>query len=251
LSATRIAVRAATSGSARNLSAQTGANTAMTAFSELVLANLSAVFRLMKPKPYESSNIPTTTPPAPVVGGLQLVVDPADQIAVDKVADEQEQGVGGLVEVAIPQVMARQRTGANVIGLSAGRADLFVFAAMEMPVALELGATGSLGELMVNVVPRRPAVPRHVVVGDLIGDALVAHNQSRQQPIEHGRCVAVPDGCSHIISCKVGSDVVDQGRRTSEAANCIDDPDSVVDACRAWFVNFGMILTVGRRGLEL
>ena len=82
--------------------------------------------------------------------------------------------VGGLVEVAIPQVMARQRTGANVIGLSAGRADLFVFAAMEMPVALELGATGSLGELMVNVVPRRPAVPRHVVVGDLIGDALVA-----------------------------------------------------------------------------
>jgi hypothetical protein len=40
--------------------------TAMTALSELVLANLSAVFRLMKPKPYESSNIPTTTPPAPV-----------------------------------------------------------------------------------------------------------------------------------------------------------------------------------------
>src|SRR6266576_5696817 len=66
LSATRVAVRAATSGSARNLSAQTGANTAMTALSELVLANFSAVFRLMKPKPYESSNIPTTTPPAPV-----------------------------------------------------------------------------------------------------------------------------------------------------------------------------------------
>src|SRR2546426_2128620 len=62
----RVAVRAATSGSARNFSAQTGANTAMTAFSELVLANFSAVFRLMKPKPYESSNIPTTTPPAPV-----------------------------------------------------------------------------------------------------------------------------------------------------------------------------------------
>src|ERR1700724_1432682 len=62
----RIAVRAATSGSARNLSAQPGANTAMTALSELVLANFSAAVRLMKPKPYESSNIPTTTPPAPV-----------------------------------------------------------------------------------------------------------------------------------------------------------------------------------------
>src|ERR1700719_1494568 len=62
----RVAVRAATSGSARNLSAQTGANTAMTALSELVPANFSAVVRLMKPKPYESSIIPTTTPPAPV-----------------------------------------------------------------------------------------------------------------------------------------------------------------------------------------
>ena len=30
----------------------------MTALSELVLANFSAVFRLMKPKPYESSNDP-------------------------------------------------------------------------------------------------------------------------------------------------------------------------------------------------
>src|SRR6202021_67845 len=62
----RVAVRAATSGSSRNLSAQTGANTAMTALSELVPANFSAVVRLMKPKPYESSIIPTTTPPAPV-----------------------------------------------------------------------------------------------------------------------------------------------------------------------------------------
>src|SRR4051794_6804355 len=62
----RVAVPAATSGSARNLSAETGANTAITALSELVLANLPAVVRLMKPKPYESSTIPTTTPPAPV-----------------------------------------------------------------------------------------------------------------------------------------------------------------------------------------
>src|SRR5467141_3112804 len=61
-----IAVRAATSGSAPNLSAQTGASTAMTAFSELVLANFSAAFRLIKPKPYESRNIPATTPPTPV-----------------------------------------------------------------------------------------------------------------------------------------------------------------------------------------
>jgi hypothetical protein len=42
------------------------ANTAMTAFSELAAANFSAVVRLMKPKPFASSSIPTTTPPAPV-----------------------------------------------------------------------------------------------------------------------------------------------------------------------------------------
>ena len=41
------------------------------------------------------------------VGRRQLGVDPADQIAVDSVADEQEQRIGGLVEMAIPQVMAR------------------------------------------------------------------------------------------------------------------------------------------------
>ena len=71
------------------------------------------------------------------VGGRQLGVDPADQVAVGKVADEQKQGVGGLVEVAIPQVMARQRTAANVLGLGTGLAGLFVSAAMEMPVGLE------------------------------------------------------------------------------------------------------------------
>src|SRR5438045_3717694 len=38
----------------------------MTDASDFVLANLSAVVLLMKPKPYESSSIPTNTPPAPV-----------------------------------------------------------------------------------------------------------------------------------------------------------------------------------------
>jgi hypothetical protein len=87
------------------------------------------------------------------VGGRQLGVDPADQIAVGKVADEQEQGVGGLVEVAIPPVMARQGTGANVLRLGTGPAALFVAAAMEMPVALELEATDTAAELLVDVAP--------------------------------------------------------------------------------------------------
>jgi hypothetical protein len=81
---------------------------------------------------------------------------------------------------------------------------------MEMPVALELGAPDTSGEVLVNVGPGRPAMPLHVLVGDLIGDALVA--QRSHQPIEHSRCVAAPDAGSHIISSQVGSDFVDQGR---------------------------------------
>ena len=141
------------------------------------------------------------------MAACQLGVDPADQIAVGKVADEQEQGVGGLVEVAIPQVMARQRTGANVLGLGTGPAGLFVAAAMEMPVGLELGATDTSAELLVNVAPGRPAMPLHVIVGDRIGDALVA--QSGHQPIEHNSGVAMPDRRLDLVSPQVGSNVVD------------------------------------------
>jgi hypothetical protein len=63
-------------------------------------------------------------------------------------------------------------------------------------------------------------------VRNLIGDALIA--QRRQQPIEYGRGVAAPDRASHFIRCKVGSNVVDQARRTGEAANCMNDPNGVV-----------------------
>ena len=140
------------------------------------------------------------------VGGRQLGVDPADQIAVGKVADEQKQGVGGLVEVAIPQVMARQGTAANVLGLGTGPAGLFVSAAMEMPVGLELGATDTAAELLVDVAPGRPAMPLHVIVGDRIGDALIA--QSGHQPVEHNSGVAMPDCRLDLVSPQVGSNVV-------------------------------------------
>ena len=58
------------------------------------------------------------------------------------VANEQVQGIGELVQVAVTQVMGRQRTARNVIGLGAGLPELGVAAAMEMPVGLELGASG-------------------------------------------------------------------------------------------------------------
>ena len=58
---------------------------------------------------------------------LQLLVDPADQIPIGNVANEQVQRIGGLVEAAVAQVMGRQRTAADVIGLGAGPTELGVW----------------------------------------------------------------------------------------------------------------------------
>ena len=138
----------------------------------------------------------------------------------------------------MPQVMARQRTAADVIGLGTGPADLVVAAAMEMPVALELGATGALAKLLVDVRPWRPPMLLHVIVGDLIRDALIA--ESGHQPIEHGRGVAIPDCCLEHLSARRSArmssirSLTRRGRRHG-----MDQPNSVVDcrsSCEFWDV---------------
>jgi hypothetical protein len=48
---------------------------------------------------------------------LELPVDPADQIAIGDVPNEQEQRVGHLVEPTVAQLVARQRTSVEVIRL--------------------------------------------------------------------------------------------------------------------------------------
>ena len=46
---------------------------------------------------------------------LQPLVDPADQIAIGDVANEEVERIGELVQVAVTQVMGRQRTARNMI----------------------------------------------------------------------------------------------------------------------------------------
>ena len=121
------------------------------------------------------------------VGFSELPVDPADQVAIGNVANEEVEGIGGLVETAVAQVVARHWTSADVVGLGAGAAELVVPAAVEMPVALQLRASGAATELGLDIMPLRAAVSLHVVVGHAIRDALVA--QRRHQPIEQtSRC---------------------------------------------------------------
>ena len=62
---------------------------------------------------------------------LQLLVDPADQISIRNVTNEQVQRISRLVQTAVAQVMGRQWTAADVIGLGAGPTQLGVVAVVE------------------------------------------------------------------------------------------------------------------------
>src|ERR1700730_9002968 len=86
-------------------------------------------------------------------------------------------------------------------------------------------------------------MPLHVIVGDRIGDALVAH--SCQQPVEHNSGVAMSDRRLDLVSPEVGSDVFDQVRRTGKTANSMDDPKRVVDCRTLLVLQFGMFQVVG------
>src|SRR6266404_1970094 len=71
---------------------------------------------------------------------LQPLVDPANQITIGNVANKQVERIRDLVEVAVAQVMGRDWTTADVIGLGAGSAELVISTAVEVPVALQLRA---------------------------------------------------------------------------------------------------------------
>ena len=53
-----------------------------------------------------------------IIGFAQPVIDPADQIAVRNIADEQVERIGGLVEAAVAQIVARQWASVDVARLA-------------------------------------------------------------------------------------------------------------------------------------
>jgi hypothetical protein len=90
----------------------------------------------------------------------------------------------------------------------------------------------------------RPIAPMllHVIVGDLIRDALIA--ESFDQPIKDRRGLALPHCRSDTISIKVSANLLDQARGTGETANPVDHPDRMIDrGCLV--LNFGTSLGVG------
>ena len=111
--------------------------------------------------------------------------------------------------MSVAQIVLRKRTAADVVGLGAGAAVLFVPAIVKMPIAFQLW-TARATDLPRNIRPSRSAMLLHVAVGDLVGDALVA--QSGRQPIEHDSAVAVADRRSDLVGSEIGSNVIDQAR---------------------------------------
>ena len=127
-----------------------------------------------------------------VVRLVQPVIDPADQIAVGNVANEQVEAVGNLVEVAVSQAMGWQRAGGDVVRLGAGAARLLVSAGMKIPIGFQLRASWLPGQILADRAPSRLAMPTHVICGNLVRDPLKA--EIVDQPVEQRRAV-VPFNC--------------------------------------------------------
>ena len=107
---------------------------------------------------------------------IQPPVDPADEVAACDVTDEQMQGICRLVQPTVAQPMIGQWAARQVIGLGAGVPGLVVSAVVKLPVAFELRAAWLSTQVAGNDLPGGLAVALHVVVGDLVGDPLVAQN---------------------------------------------------------------------------
>src|SRR5262245_2042083 len=106
----------------------------------------------------------------------QLPVDPANQIAIGDVADEQEQAVGHLAEAAVAQPVGWQRAMINMLGFSAGASRLLIAAVMKLPVAVQLRTRGWRSQAPLNIAPAGTAMALQIVGRNLIGDSLMTEN---------------------------------------------------------------------------
>jgi hypothetical protein len=108
------------------------------------------------------------------VGGGQLLVNPGDQIPLTLIPKEQVQGIGGLVQAALPERVSGKGAGGQVLGVSTGAARFSVVAAGKPIKASKLGAGGATLKGGVNVGSADPSMLFHVGPSNGVGDPLVA-----------------------------------------------------------------------------
>jgi hypothetical protein len=98
----------------------------------LVRDPVNAAQRLQKGLPHSGRPIRC----AGLISSRKPLVDPADEVSGADIADEQEQGVCGLVQAPVAEVMRGQGAGADVGGFGAGARCLREAAVVKVPVAL-------------------------------------------------------------------------------------------------------------------
>jgi hypothetical protein len=122
---------------------------------------------------------------------LQALVNPADQVAVTDVPNEQEQAIGHPVQGPVAQGQSGQGTGWIVGGLSADSSGADEVAAVKVPVAFQLRAGGLVLQTASHVVPTGSAVLVHEGERGGIRNPLQA--QDLDQPGKQGRGVVSPN----------------------------------------------------------
>ena len=84
-------------------------------------------------------------------------------------------------------------------GLGAGLGTFLKTAPFELPIAVELQARRMTSKASRDAGPARPAMALHVIVGDAVGDALIA--QGLDQPIEQaGGIMSLDSGGEAVLA---------------------------------------------------
>ena len=91
-----------------------------------------------------------------VVRLLQAVIDPANQVTLGDVPNEEVEAVSKLVEMAVSQAVRWQRAFCNVVRLGAGAFRFLVSAIVKMPIGFQLRAGWLLGQNSCGPTGRSP-----------------------------------------------------------------------------------------------
>ena len=102
---------------------------------------------------------------------------------------------------------------------------LYVSAVLEPPITVELGAGGITGKARVDAGPARLPMSLHVVVGDTVGDALIA--QGLDQPLEQAGSIMSLNSSGEAVLA-ASSAVNDKFGIACQAADAVHEIDRVI-----------------------
>jgi hypothetical protein len=132
-----------------------------------------------------------------LISGRKPIIDPADEVTMADVSNEEEQRVGCLIQATITQVMAWQRAAADEARLGAGVRALREPAVLKMPVALKARAGGRCAQGIREIAEAHSPMFVHVSQRDCVSDTLVIHHL--HEPVEQCRGIVTTNRGSHAV----------------------------------------------------